>query len=93
MISGYWSQLYATRLADWRTISYKAVTRGGKLATEWLWMNYPEPIELHDYSFLGENKQQRQDFKRMQARWKTKLEQMPIQKRRALLAAIRDSDQ
>lgn len=90
MISGYWSKLYAERLSAWRTLTYEAITRGGKMATEWLWMNYPEPVELHDYRYLGENKQQRQDFKRMQARWRIRLAQMPIQKRRALLAAIKE---
>ena len=43
MISGYWSELYATRLKGWWTHSYQAVTRGGTLATEWIWMNYPPP--------------------------------------------------
>jgi len=53
MISGYWSELYARELKNWRSISFQAMTRGGFVATEWLWMNYPEPFELHDYSFLG----------------------------------------
>lgn len=93
MISGYWSELYAVQLAAWRTVTFPMMTRGGSSAIEWLWMNYPEPIRLHDYSFIGENKSQRQAFKRLIARQKTRLERMPVLKRRALLAAIRELDQ
>lgn len=90
MISGYWSELYAKLLGGWRTISFKAMTRSGKTATEWLWMNYPEPVELHDYRYLGETFRQREQLKRMKARWMARLEKMPVLKRQALLMAIRD---
>jgi hypothetical protein len=52
MISGYWSEMYAEALADWRVVSFSAQTRQGP-ATEYVWMNYPEPRELHDYRYLG----------------------------------------
>jgi DNA adenine methylase len=88
IISGYWSEMYARELNGWRTISFQAVTRGGSLATEWLWMNYPEPAELHDYRYLGESFRERERIKRKINRWVSKLEKMPILERRALSAAI-----
>jgi DNA adenine methylase len=88
MISGYWSELYASELAGWRTISFQAVTHGGSLATEWLWMNYPEPAELHDYQYLGESFRERERIKRKISRWVSRLERMPILERRALSAAL-----
>jgi DNA adenine methylase len=88
IISGYWSEMYARELAGWRTISFQAVTRGGSLATEWLWMNYPEPAELHDYRYLGESFRERERIKRKISRWVSRLERMPILERRALSAAL-----
>lgn len=41
MLSGYWSELYAERLRDWRAVQFTSSTRGGP-AQEWLWMNYDE---------------------------------------------------
>jgi hypothetical protein len=90
MISGYWSEMYTFRLKRWNCIHFEAMTRGG-MATEWLWFNFAEPVELHDYQFLGENTRQRQDLKRQIASWAGKLERMPPLKKRALLAAIADA--
>jgi hypothetical protein len=90
MLSGYWSQLYADLLGDWRTVTFKAMTRGGTMATEWLWMNYPQPVELHDYRYLGETFRQREQLKRMKRRWVERLQGMPVLKRQALLMAVQD---
>lgn len=88
MISGYFSEMYANALHDWRTVTFQAVTRGGSLATEYLWCNFPEPQELHDYSFLGENFRERERIKRKVKRWQAKLQQMPTLERYALRSAI-----
>jgi hypothetical protein len=88
MISGYWSELYARELKDWRAISFQAMTRGGKMATEWLWMNYAEPIELHDYRYLGNGFRQRESIKRQQNRWRKKLHAMSAVKRYAMLSVL-----
>ncbi len=87
-LSGYASDLYAKKLSTWRSISYQAMTRGGRPATEHLWMNYPEPVRLHDYRYLGKDFRQRQDFKRLRERWLRRLREMPTLKRQALLSAI-----
>lgn len=87
-ISGYWSSLYADMLATWRTISYTTRTRGGRTVQEWLWMNYPEPIRLHDYRYLGDNFRQRERLKRIRVRWLARLERMGTLERYALLSSI-----
>jgi DNA adenine methylase len=89
-ISGYWSQLYMDKLRSWRWITFTGQTRGGP-QTEWLWMNYPEPTELHDYQYLGEDYRERERIKRKKNRWKKKLQTMPSTERYAILAAIREA--
>ena len=88
MVSGYWAALYGRKLAAWRTVRYQSMTRGGKKMAECLWMNYSEPVELHDYRYLGETYRERQDFKRMRTRWSKKLAEMPAVKRYAILAVL-----
>lgn len=88
MLSGYWSQLYEDELQGWRTVTYNSITRSGRVAEEWLWMNYPEPVALHDYSFLGEDFRERERIKRKINRWQNRLERMPMLEKRALLRAI-----
>ncbi len=89
MLSGYWSDLYARELRGWRTDHFDVMTRGGP-ATEWLWMNYAAPVELHDYRYLGEGFRQRERIRRQQRRWAGKLARMDRLQRQALLAAIAD---
>lgn len=88
MISGYWTLLYSKVLRKWNSIHYQAQTRGRHVATEWLWFNFPEPVALHDYRYLGSNFREREYLKRMKLRWTARLEKMPLLKRRCLLLAI-----
>jgi site-specific DNA-adenine methylase len=90
MISGYPSDLYDRMLADWRKVCYQARTRGGRTATECIWLNFPEPLELHDYRFLGGNFRQRERIKRRQNRWKDRLVRMDPQERYALMSVLED---
>ncbi len=64
MISGYWTETYAAALKDWNTTTFQAMTRAGRPATEWLWFNFPEPVALHDYRYLGEDFRERERIKR-----------------------------
>lgn len=89
MVSGYWSELYGSTLAGWRSISFEACTRGG-MATEWLWMNFPPAVQLHDYRYLGSNRREREQLKRQRARWVARLARMSDLKRGALLLAIQE---
>lgn len=93
LLSGYWSELYDTwlRPPKWRHCSYKVRTRGGQTVTEYLWCNFPEPMELHDYSYLGINRRERERIKRKKQRFAHKLLRMPTLERYAVLSAIRDA--
>jgi len=87
-ISGYSSSLYMDMLQGWRHISFNSVTRGGGVAREYLWMNYPEPAALHDYSYLGSNFREREKIARQKRRWRARLLRMSALQRYALLEAI-----
>ena len=88
MISGYWSPLYENKLIGWRSITYQSQTRGGATATEWLWMNYPQPTELHDYSYLGGDFRERERISRKRKRWIKRLLTLPQLERAAILSAF-----
>lgn len=90
ILSGYWSELYANELTDWRTYAFWTVKRNGKRVQEWLWMNYPEPFELHDYRFIGVNFRERERIKRKKERWKNRLETMVPLERAVIISAIND---
>lgn len=85
MISGYWSSLYEAYLGNWRTIKYMSQTRSGKPALEYLWLNYPQPTRLHDYSFLGKNGTDRQRIQRKAQRWVNRLLKLPTLESAAIL--------
>jgi len=89
-ISGYWSILYNTKLKDWRSIHFLTGTHGGTVATEWLWMNYPEPMQLHDYKYLGIDYRDREKINRQKKTMRAKLLRMPTVKRYAILSVIAD---
>lgn len=89
MVSGYESTLYKTMLASWRTTTYQTVNRRGRVVTEWLWMNYPAPVELHDYAFLGTDYRERERIRKRVRRWRSRLEALPPLERGALLQAMR----
>jgi site-specific DNA-adenine methylase len=87
-ISGYWSYLYDSMLHGWRSIHYNTVNRSGKVVTELLWMNYPEPTALHDYRYLGENFRQRERLKRIRTRWLARISRMGRLEQYMLRSAI-----
>ena len=88
MVSGYWSELYGEMLAGWRVKTMRAMTRGGVVRKEYIWMNYDAPVKLHDYSWLGDDYRERERIKRKIGRWKRKLGEMDLLERRALMSAL-----
>jgi DNA adenine methylase len=91
-ISGYWSQMYARGLIGWRATQFSTFKRSNERAEEWLWMNYPEPVALHDYRFLGSGFRERERIKRKKLRWKRRLAAMSVLERRALMATLAECD-
>jgi len=87
MISGYESSLYKKSLESWHIHTFQAATHHG-VATEWIWMNYPPPVELHDYGYLGDNFRERERITKRTKNWVTRLKKMPALERNALLSAI-----
>lgn len=88
MICGYPSDLYEDRLKGWRSIAYESVDRGGNKRPELFWMNYPEPVVLHDHRYLGSNKRERERIRRRCRNWRDGLNRMPRKEREAILAEI-----
>ena len=87
MISGYESSLYEKSLRSWHIHSFRAATHHG-MATEWIWMNYPPPVELHDYRYLGDNFRERERITKRTKNWVARLKKMPALERNALLSAM-----
>lgn len=88
IISSYYSELYAEFLAAWRTATFQAVDRAGNVRTEWLWMNYPEPLELHDSRYLGADYRARELIRVKVRRFREKLLTMPLEHRTAIFAMV-----
>jgi len=87
MISTYPNSMYEETLKGWRKIEFKSMTRKG-LATEVIYMNYPEPDALHDYRYLGSNKDMRQRIKRKIARRVETLSNLPLLEQKAIIQEL-----
>jgi DNA adenine methylase len=92
IISGYDSALYRQQLSGprWEFKTFLSSTRRG-VATECLWYNFPRPEVLHDYRFLGNDFRERERIRRVQRRWASRLERMPLAERQALAGLIAGS--
>ncbi len=88
MICALPNLLYERELSGWRTFQYSNKTRRG-MQTEQVWMNYPQPIALHDYRYLGDNYRERERIRRKQRNKLIELAAMPPLERKAMLDAIR----
>lgn len=86
MISGYPSALYGTLLADWRSIQFQVMTRGGP-RTEQLWMNFPEQA-AYSAAFAGTDYIDRQRIKRKAERWAAKYRELPPGEQLAILTEM-----
>lgn len=63
ILSGYTNPLYEAVLNGWRSMTFMSKTHSG-MREETLWMNFDEPKELHDYSFVGTTFREREVVKR-----------------------------
>lgn len=90
IISGYRSELYDEKLKNWRRVEIVVQTRHHENRTECLWMNFPAPTELHEYTVAGSDKRERLRIKRKIARWVAKFSAEPPIERAALYAALTD---
>lgn len=86
MVSSYFTERYAAALSGWNHKTFQAQTRGG-LRTEHVWMNYSDPVQLHDYRYLGGDKQERFKLERRRKNLIAKLSRLPAIERNALMQA------
>lgn len=84
VISSYANKLYDETLKAWNTFTFQAQTRSGT-ATEKVWYNYPPPIELHDYRYVGNDYRERERIKGIILRNASKFKRMPDLERNALI--------
>jgi len=91
LISTYENDLYKDELKDWRLKKFMSMTRGG-LRQEYLYMNYPEPDELHDYSFLGHDYRERERISKKIKRHVDRLMSLPVLERKAILKNLVSAD-
>lgn len=84
--------LYDNALSNFRKVEVK-VRYHKKTSTECLYMNYPEPTELQDYSFLGNDCWERQRINRKTAAYLKKFENMPVLERNSILKKLNELNQ
>lgn len=87
MISGYRCPLYDDALSLFNRIDYQAQTRRG-MVTESLWMNFKQPVALHDYRHLGSDYRERERIKRKKTRWAARIAKMDRQERLAIMDVL-----
>jgi DNA adenine methylase len=86
-ISTYKNDLYAQMLKGWTVYTFESNTRQG-MATEYLYMNYPDPVKLHEYTYLGKDFTDRQRIKRKIEGHVSKLKALPPLERHAIIQAL-----
>jgi len=80
MVSGYECPLYNEILEGWRKTHFPAKTHT-EVRQECVWMNFPEPQQLHDTRYLGNTFRDRQTIARRQERLRTKIGSMdPVER-------------
>lgn len=81
-------EMYLHQLAGWNKLEYKYMSRGG-IRDDCAWYNYPTPETLHDYSYAGSTRTERQRIERKIDRELLKLSKLQAIERNAIIAAIR----
>jgi DNA adenine methylase len=88
MISPYPNEQYNTALKGWHTHEFYSTIHGGRRAKEIIYMNYPPPVILHDFQYLGSNRRKREWIKNKVKRHLAKLNKMQPDERTAILSAF-----
>lgn len=90
-LSGYRHALYdeAAGRLGWRRVDFVAQTRRGP-AVESLWLNFPAPSTIADFSYAGRDYRERERIKRKAARFVAKWDKLPELERGAIVQAMGD---
>jgi len=87
MLSGYESELYDDELASWRRVEFRTMSHVG-MRKECLWMNFPQPTQLHDTRFVGDTFRVRQNWRRKHLRLLRKISAMQGPERQHFIASL-----
>jgi site-specific DNA-adenine methylase len=87
-ISTYPNEIYSELLEGWRLLEFNTTDRSGKARTEHLYMNYSEPLILHDDRYIGKDAQRRQNLDRKIKRNIKKFLAYPSRERLKFLKAL-----
>lgn len=86
ILSGYRNEIYDAELADWWSMDFQAMTRGG-VRTETVWCNF-QPGKVHYHKYAGKNSTERQRIQRKAARWASNFAKLPQPEQQAVMAAL-----
>lgn len=93
MVSGYRCPIYDAWLSDWTRVDYKAMTRGGVMVDESLWLNYRPPQRLHGYARVGTDYRERERIKRKRKRWLANFAELDDLEREAIFSDLSNFQQ
>ena len=96
LISGYWSELYASKLSKWKCAKRFVMTRGGVKRKECLWSN-PAAARASsgvsmEYSDLGTDWRERDRVSKKVRRWVANYSKLHSRERRANMLALLDAE-
>jgi len=88
MLSSYENDLYNRKLKHWRREQYHTVNRAGTRVVETVYLNFPEPAELHDYTHIGDDRRDRWRMEKRLRNWTGQLINMKPAERGAMLSRL-----
>lgn len=88
IVSGYENELYNSKFKGWRKETINTTNRAGSRVIETVWLNFPEPVELHDYSHVGDNYRDRWRFEKRLRNWTGQLKAMRPAERGAMVEQL-----
>jgi DNA adenine methylase len=90
LISAYENALYNRKLRHWRREQIPTTNRAGRRTIETVYMNFPEPFELHDFQYVGADHRERWRITKKLRRWEQNFRNMPALERYAILGRLNE---
>lgn len=87
MISTRQNSLYDRELEHWRKSEFHTTDRGGA-CVEIIYMNYPKPTYLHEYTYLGDDFNKRTNVKRKVSRFSNRMCELPAYERHLFIQEL-----
>ncbi len=83
-------ELYLEVIGHWYKVQYEYMSHAGK-RSDCIWMNYPHPIQLHDYSYLGTDRTERQQINRLENRWINRFNKLSPKVKGKIMASLQEN--